>query len=174
MHLSRHGRVKMCTVFCLAAVWRQRFPPFLTRRFKPFIRVLHCLLRVLMVNQSINRRTQTKRNVSSLVPCANPTVMDNRIYDFPPLLLMLSAVLLLSIDSVVISLSKGGKHELPVYPTCVWWHRNGIMDRFHEDGIACPTVGGRPVGNYSDVLGCMAEADCVITGIQRTRHNALL
>lgn len=81
---------------------------------------------------------------------------------------MLYTIPFVSVDSVVISLSKEGKHELPVDSSCVWWHRNGIMDHVDEDGIACPTVGGRAVGNYSDVLGCMAEANCVITGIPST------
>ena len=66
-------------------------------------------------------------------------------------------------SSVLISVSKLWKHELPVDSRCTWWHPNSIT-KLDDKGIACPTVGGRPVGNYSDVLGCMSEAHCTLTG----------
>ena len=51
------------------------------------------------------------------------------------------------------------KHDLPVGRECAWQHNFGIVD----EGTGCSHVGGRPVQNYTDVLGCMKESPCRLT-----------
>lgn len=68
-----------------------------------------------------------------------------------------------AVSRVVISVSKYNKHTLPVDPSCAWWHPNKISS-VRDNSVACNTVAGRPVGNYSDVLGCMQEAHCELKG----------
>lgn len=69
----------------------------------------------------------------------------------------------------MISVSKLRKHELPVGSNCIWWHPNGITYYLEDEGIPCPNVGGRPVRDYDDVMGCMAEANCELTGMTGTK-----
>lgn len=77
---------------------------------------------------------------------------------------MLYCPLVVFFDSVVISLSKRKKHELPVDLDCIWWRHNGIAYYREDEKVPCPAVGGVPVRNYSEVLECMAGANCAITG----------
>lgn len=61
---------------------------------------------------------------------------------------------------VIISIQNYGRHLLPVPKTCRWWHRNGVPRQ--EEG--CLTVGDRPIENYSDLMSCLREAPCDISG----------
>ncbi|CAM9643384.1 unnamed protein product [Scytosiphon promiscuus] len=64
-----------------------------------------------------------------------------------------------SIDMVRLTIVTYRKHILPVNSDCRWNHPGGFTD----DIFPCTTVGGRPVENYADILGCMEEAACEIT-----------
>lgn len=79
-------------------------------------------------------------------------------------------------DRVTISVSKKMKHQLPVDLSCTWWRPNKIVaPNMDVGGYGCTTFKGAKVANYSDLVGCMQEAACQITGwFEHYRRSAHL
>jgi len=65
---------------------------------------------------------------------------------------------------VRISVSKRDKHTLPVDNDCPWWRPNSIVSPTQHYTFGCTTFKGKDVENYSDLIGCLQEADCETTG----------
>ena len=71
--------------------------------------------------------------------------------------------------SVRISVSKRDKHTLPVDAGCPWWRPNKIVSPGKSNSVGCETFKGSAVEGYSDLIGCLQEANCEITG--NCRHT---